>query len=152
MTELMSEGDDSKAALKELIDESENYLSERAKVSANHAFNQGFMVGLLPAVVMITLSFLLTRGSWLASLIIAALMIIALLGFANLTANIASTNAIKRAYTIELIPKIEQELSNLSISKGQFIESVINDLHSSSYLYSAVSSCEELRSDQKRSG
>jgi len=150
MTENQILDDATNSAINELIDEWENYLSERAKESANHAFNQGFMVGLLPAVAMTALSFLLTKGSWLASVIIAALMLIALIGFANLTANIASTNAIKRAYTIELIPKIEIELNNLSISKDQFIESVINDLHSSSYLYSAVSSYEELRPDQTR--
>ena len=108
------------ARLDSLANMAHEKLESAAQSSANQAFNLGCSVGLLPAALIVGLSFLITRGSWIAALITALLMGIALLGLASLAANIARSNSIDRAYRQEVLPQIEANLHELDINRTDF--------------------------------
>ncbi len=91
-------------------------LDEAGKTSATRAFNLGCLLGAVPVLFITLIAILLTK-SWLAGMITAFLMLIALLGFANLVALITRSNTMKRVYDDEVSHQIEQMLTEANISK-----------------------------------
>ena len=71
-------------------------------------------------VFIILFSFLISKGSWIAAVITALLMGIALLGFASLAANIARSNTLDRLYRQDILPEIDRTLEDLGVSQLDF--------------------------------
>ncbi len=107
--------------INQILQEAEVKLEEAGKTSATQAFNLGCTTGLLPAAILIAIAFLTTK-SWLAAVLMGILMLLALLGFANLAASMARTRTMQRIYTTEIAIKIEQELTSQQISLQEFHE------------------------------
>jgi hypothetical protein len=103
-----------------VIEQVHEKLESAAQSNTTHAFNLGCSVGLLPAALIIGVAFLITKGSWIAAVITALLMAIALLGFASLVANITRVNIIENTYKNEALPQIEAVLQELDISRTDF--------------------------------
>lgn len=102
-----------------ILEEAELKLDEAGKTSATQAFNLGCTTGLIPAALFITITFLATK-SWLAAVLMGILMLLALLGFANLAASLARTRTMQRIYNTEIAIKIKQELTDQQISSEAF--------------------------------
>lgn len=102
-----------------LLEKSELRLDEAGKTNATHAFNLGCMIGLIPAGIIVIIALIATR-SWLASVLTALLMIVALIGLANLLALIARSNAMERVYKDEVGPDIKNNLLMNDIPETEF--------------------------------
>ena len=109
-----------KELLEELAVTTNEKLITAGQDSANRAFNVGCTVGLLPALLLIGLTLLITRGSWIATALISGLMIMGLLAFANLSALISRSRAYDRMYQQELSPEIEEELQKFGVDRFSF--------------------------------
>lgn len=99
-----------------LLDEAEEKLQEAAQDSASRAFNLGFAVGLLPAALFTIVTFFLSKFSLIATGLIAAMMLLGLLAFSNLSAYISRNNTVKRIFLDEIMPEIEREVDRLELS------------------------------------
>lgn len=106
-------------AINQMLEEAELKLDEAGKTSATQAFNLGCTTGLIPAMLFIAITYLATK-SWLAAVLMGILMVLALLGFANLAASMARTRTMQRIYNTEIATKIEQELTTQQISSEAF--------------------------------
>jgi hypothetical protein len=115
-------------AISELVERSNEKLNTAAVDSADRAFNLSCTLGLLPTLLIVMLSFLLTRGSWAAAAIITLLMVIAVLGMANLAAYISRANTVKRVYEIEVWPEIGVFIGELNLPIEDFNKFVLNNL------------------------
>lgn len=99
-----------------LLVEAEEKLQEAAQDSASRAFNLGFAVGLLPAALFTIATFILSKFSLIATGLIAAMMLLGLLAFSNLSAYISRNNTVKRIFLDEIRPEIEREADRLELS------------------------------------
>lgn len=115
-------------AISELIEKSNEKLTAAAVDSSDRAFNLGCSLGLLPAILFTLLSFLLTGGSWAASAIIALLMVIAVLGLANLAAYISRANTVKRVYENEVQSAISALRGELNLPVEDFDQVILESL------------------------
>lgn len=120
--------------LDELLEKAEQQLDEAGKINATHAFNLGCMIGLIPAGIIIIIALIVTR-SWLAAVLITILMVVALIGLANLLALIARTNAIERTYNQEVGPAIKHDLQEANITETAFNEYAWQHVPPTSSLY-----------------
>jgi len=95
-------------SLEETIQGFNENLEEKTITNANHAFNLGCMLGLIPAGIIILLSFILTKGSWLAAAIVTVLMFIGLMLLANLAAQTAKNRTMERVFAEEIEPDLQK--------------------------------------------
>jgi hypothetical protein len=116
----MSENYYSKMDLIEFIETKAGELDLTAQDSSNNAFNLGCWVGLFPLMIIVTISFFITNRSWIAAVIIGALMSMALAAFANLIANISLNNAVERHYNEKVLPEIETKLDEIDLTRKDF--------------------------------
>lgn len=107
-------------ALGSLAESANAKLENAGEDSTNHAFNLGCYAGLMPAALIVLLAFMITKGSWVAAIITATLMILALLGFASLVANVARTNTMDRLFHGEILPEIESTLEGMQLERSLF--------------------------------
>ena len=124
--------------LAEEIDKLAQELDTIAQDSANHAFNLGCWSGLLPVFLITFFAYLLTNRSWVAAAIIGVLMLMALLGVANLIAKISLTNSVKRHYRDKVIPTIDQLQSNYNIDRQTLEKIILDQLPSGSILKTII--------------
>lgn len=103
-------------------------MIEQANRAAAKAFNLGCIVGLLPAALIVLLAFLLTRFSWVGALVMAVLMIMALILFANVAAGFAHRNTLKRVAAEEIEPEIKSALSELRLDRNVLLEAALESL------------------------
>ena len=101
-------------------------LDIAGRESASQAFNLGCTVGIIPAALVVIITFFASSASWLAALVIGILMIVALIGLANLVAFIARTKTLERVYRTEINPGIEQALARFSVTRTEF-DQLAND-------------------------
>ena len=71
-------------------------LESAGRASANTAFNLGFLIGLIPAVIIVIVAFI--GAEWIAAFLTSILMVLALILFSNLVAYIAKSKAIERTF------------------------------------------------------
>ena len=116
-----------------LLQTSEQKLDEIGKSSATQAFNLGCTAGLIPAGMIILITFIATK-TWSAVMISAVLMLLALVGLANLAALVARTKAMERAYLTEVAPDIANTLQELQISEQDFNRYAWYSLPETAYL------------------
>lgn len=102
------------------IEESNKRLEDETMENANRAFNLGCMIGLVPAGLVVLLSFYLTKGSWIPVGITAVLMFIALMLFTNFAAYTARNRTMERVYEEQIAPTIEPKLSEFKIEEEEF--------------------------------
>jgi hypothetical protein len=102
------------------IDETNQRLEDETMENANRAFNLGCMVGLLPAGLVVLLSYFLTKGSWIPVGITAVLMFIALMLFTNLAAYTARNRTMERVYEEKIAPTIDVKLSEYQVEEDEF--------------------------------
>jgi len=113
---------DARAELTQRLTEWDARIIDGANHASAKAFNLGCVVGLLPAALIVLLTFLLTRFSWVGALVMAALMVMALILFANVAAGFAHRNTIKRIAATEIEPELERALSELRLDRSDLIE------------------------------
>ena len=101
--------------LEELIHSADEQLISAGQDSANKAFNLGCTAGLIPALLIIGLTLIITKGSWIASVIMSILMIMGVFAFANFSAFISRSNAYKRCFTNQIKPEIDTNLEKQGI-------------------------------------
>lgn len=119
--------------LENILANFEESLDEAGRTSATRAFNLGCLIGVLPVLFVTLIAILLTK-SWLAGIITAVLMLIALLGFANLVALISRSNTMKKLYQDDVADQLEQKLIELNISKKDFYVFARENLSNSAIL------------------
>ena len=86
----------------------------------SRAFNQGCVVGLLPAGLFILVIYLVSGGSLTASALSCVLMLMALVIFANLAAAVARYNTNRRVYQERIQSELEASLASQGVSRAQF--------------------------------
>jgi hypothetical protein len=116
-----------------LLQTSEQKLNEAGQNSATQAFNLGCTVGIIPAGIIILITYIATRA-WLAVLITTILMLLALIGLANLAAFFARSKSIERVYKIEVASELARNLAELKISEQDFDQYAWQTLPETAYL------------------
>ncbi len=90
--------------------------------SASLAFNLGCSIGLLPAILVVVLVFVLAHADWLAAAAALLLSGALVLVLANLAAYTARNNVIQRTYKEQVSPDIQRTLLDLGIPEQHFLE------------------------------
>jgi hypothetical protein len=117
----------------QLLQTCEQKLDETGKNSATQAFNLGCTAGIIPAGILVLISYIATR-TWLATMITATLMLLALIGLANLAAFSARSKAMERVYKTEVGPEITRALQDSQISEEDFDQYTWQNLPETAYL------------------
>ena len=97
-------------------------LEEQTITNANTAFNRGCLLGLIPAGVIVLLSFIVTGGSWLAAVLISILMFIGLMLTANLAAHTARDRTLARVYQEQIAPQINEIMEKFDLTSAELWE------------------------------
>jgi hypothetical protein len=119
--EEVSPNDESESVdLETILHSANEKLDETGRINANQAFNLGCLIGLIPAALVVLLVFIITQASWLAALITGILMLIALVGLANLAALRARTKTMERVYATEVKPKLERTRQQMDLTPAEF--------------------------------
>ena len=105
-----------------LIQSADERLLTAGQDSANRAFNIGCTAGLIPAIFIMILTLVVTKGSWIAAVFMGILMIMGLFALANLSAYISRSNAYKRCYETEIGPEIKEALFQKGIDRQEFAQ------------------------------
>jgi hypothetical protein len=121
-------------ALIRLAVESNEKLTTAGDEITSKAFNLGFSVGLAPVGLCVIIAIIATKGSWVAAVITAALLLIALLGFASLAANVSRSNTIERIYREQVQKSIERCLAELQIEPADFVNIATKNLPNNAVL------------------
>ncbi len=119
-------------SLEQILEACETKLGEAGKVNATQAFNLGCIIGVVPAGIIILIAYIATR-SWLAALSTGILMMIALVGLANLAAITARAKAMERVYKTEASSDIARALQEAQISTDQFNQYAWENLPETAY-------------------
>jgi hypothetical protein len=105
-----------------LIQSADEQLLTAGQDNANRAFNIGCMAGLIPALLFMILTLVVTKGSWIAAVFMGILMIMGLFALANLIAYISRSNAYRRCYETEIGPEIEEALIQNGVDRQEFAQ------------------------------
>ena len=103
-------------------------LLEQGRESANKAFNIGCSVGLIPSLMFIIITLILTKGSWIATGLISFMMGLGVLALANLSAYIARSKTYQRIYQTDILPELEHFLETNAADRDTFEEIAIESL------------------------
>lgn len=103
-----------------LVEDANEKLEQAGQSGANYAFNLGCTVGLIPAIGIVLVTFIFSRGSWVMAAVAGLLMILAILVFANLVASIAKSRSIDRTYQINVNPEIERTIKGMAVPRLSF--------------------------------
>jgi hypothetical protein len=120
-------------SIDQLLQTCEQKLDEAGKNSATQAFNLGCTAGFIPAGIIVLITFIVTK-SWLAVMITAILMLLALVGFANLAALLARSKTVERVYETDVAPEIARTLQEQKISEQDFDQYVWRNLPVTAYI------------------
>jgi hypothetical protein len=132
-----------------LISSLNDELEASANESANRAFNLGCVVGVLPIVILVILTYFLTNHSWVGAVVMFILLMLGLILFANLVAGISRQNTIKRVYREKIDPNIEIALNEYQVDRHMFDLEVIKLLSSESALGEFISNVPKNDTDQQ---
>lgn len=113
-------------------------LIEEANSATTRAFNLGCFVGLLPASIIVLLTYLLTSFSWVGALTMAILMVLGLILFANVVAGYAHNNTSKRIYLREIEPEIRRTLTKLNLDQADLHSAARSALSQDALLYGYI--------------
>ena len=97
-------------------------LEDHAMNISNQAFNLGCGIGLIPLIIILIGTFIITKGEWVTTIIITSLTLIMILGLANLVAYISRKNALRRILESKVIPEIKKDLDMSGLSFSDFME------------------------------
>jgi hypothetical protein len=101
--------------------ESANEKLEAAVIEATHrAFNLGCFVGLAPAAIFASITFIVVGFSVISAAIAIVLAFIGLIAFANLAAMITRRNTMRQKYFREILPEIELTLHRHGYTSEEF--------------------------------
>jgi hypothetical protein len=121
--------------LTELAETENSRLEEAASTVTQQAFNLGCLVGLLPGVIFVLVSYILFGFSMIGAAIALVLMLTGLIAFANLAALLARRNTIRRVYCEQSQAEIEKSLLGAGLTRHQFDEIARQVLSSRSPLH-----------------
>lgn len=126
--------------LAEFIHSANERMEIAGQSAANQAFNLGCSIGLIPAILFVLITFMMTKGSWLATAIMTLLMLLALAGVANLAADIARTRNIARVFQEDIQPEIIRRSEAAQLSQEELKETILETLsqHATLYKYLAT--------------
>lgn len=122
--------------LTELAETENAHLEDAASTVTQQTFNLGCLVGLLPGVIFLLISILLTGFSVIGAAISLVLILIGLIAFANLAAMLARRNTIRRIYHDQSQGEIEHALQQAGLNREQFNRVARQTLHPQAALYS----------------
>ena len=106
--------------LHRLIRDLDEKMSQSANLSSNHAFNLGCFVGLIPAAVIVLLTYFSAGSSWVGALVMVVLMGLSLILFANLVAAISRKNTLRRVFRTEILPEIRRAREKFNLEPAEF--------------------------------
>ena len=86
------------ATLEELAREFNRELETTAQTYSERAFNLGCSIAMLPAAIVLVITFILSRANWALTGIVAVLVGLAVVGLATLAASTARRSAVERVY------------------------------------------------------
>lgn len=104
----------------QLIDDMNQKLDEQSMINANRAFNLGCVIGLLPAILAVIITFFVSGGAWIPVAMTGTLMMIAVLLLANYTAYTARNRTMDRVYNNEIQPQLGEFIKEQKISQADF--------------------------------
>ena len=104
----------------QFIEELNEQLDEQSSSNANRAFNLGCLLGTIPALLIVLITYFVSKGAWVPIVFIAALMMVAVLLFANLAAYTARNRTMDRVYEEQIEPQIKSELEARSLEESEF--------------------------------
>lgn len=119
-------------------------IESAVNLAAQQAFNLGCLVGLLPMIAFIILTFLLSGFSIISAFIAVILGVISAIAFANLAAMLARKNTIPRVYHDIVKPRIAESLEQSGISRNEFASSALRIIAETAPLYEFIT---EYRTD-----
>jgi hypothetical protein len=102
------------------IHHADETLDEKAMINANRAFNSGCLLSLIPSIIIIVLTYIISGGGWIPAAITATLLMIAVLLFANFTAYTARNRTMDRVFKNEIYPDIQNFIIEEEISQEDF--------------------------------
>jgi hypothetical protein len=114
--------DERQKALASLALSANERLETAGRNSASLAFNLGCSIGLLPAILMVVMVFVLAHADWLAAAATLLLSGALVLVLANLAAYTARNNVIRRMYEEQVSVDIQRALVELGLSERLFKE------------------------------
>lgn len=95
-------------------------LDEKAMINANRAFNTGCLISLVPSIIIIILTYIISGGGWIPAAITATLLMIAVLLFANFAAYTARNRTMERVFKNEVNPNIQNFIKEEGIDQEDF--------------------------------
>lgn len=137
--ELTSENDISGVTPDQLALMANETIENAVNQATQQAFNLGCLVGLVPMIAFIILTFLLSGFSIISAFIAVILGIISAIAFANLAAMLARKNTIPRVYQDVVKPKIDESLEQAGISRNEFASSALRTIAQTDPLYEFIS-------------
>lgn len=140
--------DDQERIISAIIDTAEEQITDAGKESATRGFNVGCTTGFIPAIIIVIIAYIVTK-TWLAAIITGILMVMALIGYANLVALIARSKAMDRVFITEVKPGIDKTLLETGISQDEFNRFAIENLSNSASLYQYLPKSENATGKQK---
>jgi len=97
-----------------------DHLRSQSAGQAEHAFELGCGLGLLPILVIIVLLWIFNVITLIPAAVLIVMSLLGLAGVSALLGNVARENAAKRAFRQNVEPEIAQFLSNKRISRQLF--------------------------------
>lgn len=125
-------------SIDQFLETCELKLEESGKNNATQAFNLGCTIALIPAGIIILIAYIATH-TWIAAILTAILMGLAVIGFANLAAAIARTKTVERVYSSEISPAIDTYIQETRLTRAEFDSYTWENLPSSAYLLQFIS-------------
>ena len=95
-------------------------LEDAGQASTSQAFNLAISAGIIPAVLVVVLVFIILKGSLVGALFTAMVAVLGLVAFANLTAYIARGRTTQRFYDEQIVPKILEILEFEKLTRFEF--------------------------------
>lgn len=115
--------------LEELAWEFNRELETTAQAYSERAFNLGCSIAMLPAAVVLVITFFLSRANWALTAIVAVLVGFAAVGLAAFAATVARRSAVERVYNQQVSLWLPPRLEEAEADWGAFVETVQVTLH-----------------------
>lgn len=107
------------ASLSDSFLSAEEKLQQASQAAATHAFNLAISFGLLPAVILMLVVFLLVRGSLPGLLIAGVIAALGLIIFASLVVNISRERTLQRVYHEQVLPGLLESAAQLDVGEPE---------------------------------
>ena len=126
-------------ALIDLAKTSNDQLEGASQASAYRAFNLGCIIGIIPALLVGLVAFLISDFSWIAGVTTVLIMMVAVMGFAGLAAYLTRARRMDRIFNEQVYPEIIQRLAELQVEMPEFRQIAAEELATNAALVHLLS-------------